>query len=226
MSLRRLLMAGNSTGGAPVVVAATALLNFNGSDGSTTFTDDTGNHTWSAGGNAQIDTAQSKWGTGSLLLDGSGDYITSASHADWAPGTGDFTVAGWVWQAFGGQAGDQILFLSNANFGLFCALRGGQLTLGFEGVAYDLQQASAAISTGAWHHYAICRAGTTAYGFIDGAQVFAGANTRNFAQGAASIGSKADGSASLNGRVDSALYIKGTALYTSPFTPPTGPYSM
>lgn len=37
------------------------LLHMNGTDASTTFTDESGK-TWTAGGNAQIDTAQSKFG--------------------------------------------------------------------------------------------------------------------------------------------------------------------
>lgn len=52
-----------------------ALLNFEGADASTTFIDDFGN-TWSAVGNAQIDTAQFKFGASSLLLDGTGDEAT------------------------------------------------------------------------------------------------------------------------------------------------------
>lgn len=51
-----------------------ALLNFEGADASTTILDDYGN-TWTAAGNAQIDTAQFKFGNSSLLFDGTGDYI-------------------------------------------------------------------------------------------------------------------------------------------------------
>jgi hypothetical protein len=56
-----------------------ALLNFEAADASTTMTDDFGN-TWTANGNAQIDTAQSKFGTASLLLDGTGDYVESSNY--------------------------------------------------------------------------------------------------------------------------------------------------
>jgi hypothetical protein len=53
-----------------------ALLNFNGADTSTSIIDDFGN-TWTAAGNAQLDTAQQKFGSASLLLDGTGDYVES-----------------------------------------------------------------------------------------------------------------------------------------------------
>lgn len=54
----------------------TALLNFEGADASTNINDDFGN-TWITNGNAQLDTAWSKFGAASLLLDGNGDYIKS-----------------------------------------------------------------------------------------------------------------------------------------------------
>lgn len=63
-----------------------SLLHMNGVDASTTFTDTAsgGTHTWTASGNAQIDTAQSKFGGASGLFDGNGDYIWSADCPDWA----------------------------------------------------------------------------------------------------------------------------------------------
>ncbi len=73
------------------LVNAAVCLNFDGADAATTFTDLSGK-TWSAVGNAQLDTAQQKFGTASLLLDGVGDYITTPAHEDFKFGTGDFTI--------------------------------------------------------------------------------------------------------------------------------------
>ena len=80
--------------GDPYFANVVALLHFDGADGSTTFTDVKG-HTFTAAGNAQIDTAQSLFGGASLLLDGSGDYIWAADSADWDFGTADFAVELW-----------------------------------------------------------------------------------------------------------------------------------
>jgi hypothetical protein len=55
-----------------------SLINFEAANGSTTFLDDFGN-TWTPSGNAQITTAQSKFGTSSMLLDGTGDWISSTN---------------------------------------------------------------------------------------------------------------------------------------------------
>ena len=72
-----------------------ALLHFNGSDTSTTFTDESGK-TWTGAVTAQLDTAQKKFGTASLLLDGDSDYISTPDHADFDVGSGDFTIDFWV----------------------------------------------------------------------------------------------------------------------------------
>lgn len=71
------------------------LLHFNGSDTSTTFTDETGK-VWSRGGTAQLDTGQYKFGGSSLLLDGNSDYISTPDHEDFNIGSGNFTIDFWI----------------------------------------------------------------------------------------------------------------------------------
>lgn len=60
------------------------LLHFDGADGATSTVDATGRHsTINFRGDAQLDTAQKKFGTSSLLLDGTGDYIDLPDSDDW-----------------------------------------------------------------------------------------------------------------------------------------------
>ena len=71
------------------------LLHCDGVDGSTTFTDSATSGaaksvTAIGGTDAQIDTTWAAFGTGSLLLDGTGDGLTTADHADFTP-AGAFT---------------------------------------------------------------------------------------------------------------------------------------
>src|SRR3990167_1626483 len=47
-------------------------------------------------GNAQIDTAQSKFGGASILFDGTGDYLSIPDSDDFHFGTGDFTIEFWI----------------------------------------------------------------------------------------------------------------------------------
>lgn len=48
--------------------------------------------TITAAGDAQVDTSQAKFGTGSVKFDGTGDYLTLADSDDWYMGTGKFTI--------------------------------------------------------------------------------------------------------------------------------------
>src|SRR5690554_3988242 len=73
------------------------LIHADGSDGSTTFTDDSATgHTVTTSGSAQVDTAQSKFGGASALFAAGGsDYLAVADHPEFDIGTGDFTVDLW-----------------------------------------------------------------------------------------------------------------------------------
>ena len=51
-----------------------------------------GGKTIISNGNAQIDTTIKKFGTGSLMLDGTGDYIAVANDPDFGFGTGTFST--------------------------------------------------------------------------------------------------------------------------------------
>ena len=72
------------------------LLHMDGTDGSTTFTDSSSYaRAMTAAGNAQIDTAEFKFGTASGLFDGTGDSVQTPNGADFQF-LGDFTVEAWV----------------------------------------------------------------------------------------------------------------------------------
>lgn len=78
------------------------LLHMDGSDASTTFTDEncdgSGAHTVTANGDAQLDTGITKFGTATGLFDGTGDYLTIPDSSDWdmLASTGD----AWTLTAF------------------------------------------------------------------------------------------------------------------------------
>lgn len=81
----------------PPFEAVKLLVGFEGADASTTFTDESSfARTLTAVGNAQLDTAQFKFGSASGLFDGNGDYVTAADSADWLLGTTPFTIEGFI----------------------------------------------------------------------------------------------------------------------------------
>jgi hypothetical protein len=56
-------------------------------------------------GNAQISTAQSKWGGSSMAFDGTGDYLLSPDQPIQRIGTGNFTIECWVYRNSSGTYG-------------------------------------------------------------------------------------------------------------------------
>ena len=86
-------MASLPTAGLP---APSLLLHMDGTNGSTTFTDSSANAITMTANNAQLSTAQAKFGTASGLFDGTGDYLSNGGNAALAYGTADFTIMQWL----------------------------------------------------------------------------------------------------------------------------------
>lgn len=148
------------------------LLHMDGADGSTVFRDECGK-TVTAYGNAQIDTAQSKFGGASGLFDGTGDYLIVPDSADFDFGTGDFTVDFWGYNLAGpngavvqladGETGSSIGYISGGNLVCYLASISGSFNI------------AAGASMGAapglnWVHYALVRSGSNFYTFRNGVQ--------------------------------------------------------
>lgn len=157
-------------------LSVTSLLHFDGADGSTTFTDETGK-VWTASGDAQIDTAQSVFGGASLYLDGTGDWVSTASGVDWAFGGGAFTIEARVrfttiksgnnpivarWNNNSAQKG--FIFYYNSTDGkLYFAFRDS------DDVTYRATSVAAGtVSVGTWYAFAVCRSGNDFHFFKDG----------------------------------------------------------
>ena len=199
------------------------LLHFDGTDTSTTFTDESGK-TWTSGGNAQIDTAQSVFGGASLLLDGTGDSIHTSDSADFDFGTGDFTID-FRLRYNGSPTGTQTFFSQRSGTKHEFYYDGSQLyfdsgpTLGVNWTP----------SSGTWYHIALVRNGNNFMFFVDGTQVgttqVSASATNNLATDAY-IGAREDGSNGLNGWLDEYRISKGIARWTSNFTPPTSAYGI
>lgn len=208
------------------------LLHMDGADTSTTFTDDNAGgsaHTWTAAGNAQIDTAQSKFGGASGLFDGTGDAVTSPDHADFEV-TGDYTIDCWL--RANSIVGNQAVFAKTPadNFGPYM-VRSESGALKFyassTGASHDIANAvdAGSISTGIWYHLAVVRSGNNYFTFLDGVQqaTFSNSSTPHNNATALRIGVLT----SLNfwnGWIDE-FRLSHTARWTSNFTPPTVAYS-
>jgi len=159
-----------------------SLLHMRGTDGSTSFIDETGK-TWTANGNAQIDTAiTSPFGdnNGVGLFDGTGDSIESADGAYWRLDGGSNSNA-WTWEnrlRFNGDPGTAIVGFAQqrADDNNFWAIRLFNNLFEFiirsGGVNTVVSSKTWNPATATWYHAAIVKNGTSGYmHFIDGVQV-------------------------------------------------------
>ncbi len=186
-------------------------------------------------GNAQISTAQSKFGGSSMYFDGTGDYLVSRSDTNnYAFGTGDFTVEFWLRLNALPGAGP---FFTLVDFRPEGTLGGAYGTTYLDGSTAVLtyyansanQITGTGLSTGVWYHIALARSGTSTRLFLDGTQVGSTyTDSTNYANGASrpTIGTNAyiPSLGHLNGYIDDLRITKGVARYTANFTPPAAAF--
>ena len=181
-------------------------------------------HTVTLGGSVARSNTQSKFGGYSAYFDGTGDYLQLPDSADFAFGTGDFTIDFWV---------RFIALRANlVNWGTSdTAMRfdwhstgGGRLDWTVGGTAGN--SPSFATSTDTWYHHALTRSSGTCYLFIDGDKKDEWTASGSIAQANVTLGIYHDLSIiALNGYMDEIRIVKGTAVWTANFTPPTAAYT-
>lgn len=199
------------------------LSNLNGAGGATDFIDLKGHVQSAVGGNAQIDTAQYKFGGASARFDGSGDYVRYPDSADWDFGTGDFTVEAWVrFNSFSATVTMVGNYLG-ASYGWSFQRRNTNV-LAFGNGDTLLISRPWSPSNGVWYHVAVCRHETNIRLFIDGVQQGAAATDSTNISGSTNpliLGAlQVSGIQQfLNGWLDDVRITKA-ARYTASFTPP------
>ena len=176
-------------------------------------------------GNAQVSTAQSKFGGSSMYFDGSGDYLVPANRDAGVFGTGAFTVECWVY-ATGAPQSNQVIWSCNLypnTTGLYLAYFGsGSTQLSVAGGGSLILTASSGWSLNEWHHVAVVRSGSTLTLYIDGTSRGSTTFTNNCTDGLTFIGRPSDvANYMMQGYIDDLRITKGVARYTANFTPPT-----
>ena len=165
----------------------------------------------------------------SNYFDGTGDYLSMPGNVGFQF-TNDFTVEAWIYlDNISGTKG--IFFGVGSNsFGL----RVGQSYLGNvnglnivrSGVA-DLEYCAFTFATSTWYHIAVVRSGTTISFYVNGIQqttLGSGGSSYSFATPSSGyVGSNNDTNEKFAGYISNLRVVKGTAVYTANFTPPTAP---
>jgi len=217
-----------------------ALLHMDGTDGSTTFTDESGKRTITVGGSAQIDTAQSKFGGASgLFANATQDYLRFDGHADWQFGSGDFTVEFWVRKSANGGAGAYRRLFQTRDGDTYSALtladnRAGSGNLSFSagttGTSSDLVSDAdlGALALDTWTHFAVERFGVNITVYKDGDS----AGNWNIGSSVLAwnsawqpvLGGQSGTNRSFDGWIEESRVTKGFARYKGAFTPPDAPF--
>ena len=234
------LYEGTPSAGSSAHALISLLLHFDGSDGATTTTDDgPDERTITLAGNAQLDTAQKKFGTASLLLDGNGDLASAADDGDFDFGSGDFTVEGFFrisslgnnaffshWE--NGDATGQSFYLVHFN-GSNTLRFAYRLTTGIVESSYTWEP-----SADTFYHIAVVRYGTTLKVYIDGVAVISDsvsttsliASEDPFRIGAFNDATTASPTLEWEfaGHVDEVRVTKGQARYIANFVPTTSAF--
>lgn len=161
--------------------------------------------------------SQTGWST---YFNGSSSNLQIASNAALALGTGDFTIEMWVYNTSStnrllsyGTVNSPILYINGSNF-----------------VQYDnygsasLQTSSIAVPLSAWSHIAVVRLASNTKIYINGAQASTGADSTNWLQAGFYIGVDIS-TTFMTGYLSNLRVVKGVAVYTGAFTPPTAPLS-
>lgn len=150
---------------------AVLLMHFGGADASTTFTDSSASaHASTVFGNAQIDTAQSKFGGSSGLFDGTGDYVLLDGSSDFAFGTGDFEVNMHVRLNAVGALATLIDFRSGAGDIALTILKSAANVLQIAVANATKITGTTAMTTGVWYHVTVARVAGSMRAFLDGTQ--------------------------------------------------------
>jgi len=175
---------------------------------------------------------------GSGYFNGSTDYITIPANTGINLGTGDFTIECWVYPLALPTQSCYVDFWTNTSGYIvgqcqLTSLASGAVQFNFTtstSTLTTIQTAGSLVALNTWTHLAVVRSGTATGNIkiyvngVVGASSATGVTQNIGTTGIGKIGAQASNNTSLtNGYIASARVVKGTAVYTAPFTPPTAP---
>lgn len=200
------------------------LLHMDGADGATTFTDSSlSPRVVTPSGNAQIDTAQSKFGSASGLFDGSGDFLTVATSSDMVF-TADCAVDFWIRPNAVGTT--KTLFTWSGGGDAFQILLTASAKLQWADTFSHTRTSTTTLSAGVWYHAAVTRVSGVLRLFLNGTQEDTNFST-SATYGSTSFTPKISqtGASSLNGWLDEFRISTGDGRWSANFTPATEAYA-
>ena len=177
-----------------------------------------------ANGGAKLSTSIKKFGTASLALDGTTDFVIIPSQPDFEFGTDAWCIEAWIYNTVQPGAVQTIFdFRNNATAADSIILNiqpDSSLNFYANGGPHITSAVTIALNT--WTHIALACDGTSTKLFINGTQsgsTYTDGNT--YIQGPVTLGARFDGTVAFYGYIDDVRISKGVPRYTSNFTAPT-----
>ena len=165
----------------------------------------------------------------SAYFDGTTDYLTTSASASNLM-TGDFTVELWAYQTTAAAASG-LIGINNttssggANFGLYLE-SDGKITFFIAGNGTTYTSSAVVLTIGTWKHIAFVRSGSTNTIYVDGVSVLTNSAATSWSGTPVITVGRLFGDnsgATFYGYLTNVRVVKGTAVYTAAFTPPTSP---
>ena len=171
---------------------------------------------------------------GSGYFNGSSDYLSAAYNANLSLGAGNFTVE-FFYNSAGASSANYATQVSN---GIIASASSGAWSFGtkfvssnaiwfafYNGTSFtDIQSSSVNPNDGAWHHLAAVRNGSTITLYFDGVSITSGSSSLTLGTTDPTlIGYNPRNAGYVGGYISNLRIVKGTAVYTANFTPPTTP---
>ena len=181
-----------------------------------------------AGGESTAATASSI----NYASNGLGRTYTTSSSSDFTMGTGDFTIEGWVRPSNATE--NRGIFQISANSGGLSSNPTGTLAIGHSSDTFQVycKNSFGGLSfvtpryVGVWFHLALVRSSGVLKAYINGVEKASTTDTTNYNGTYVNVGGFYSTSYLWKGDISNFRVVKGTAVYTSTFKPPTEPLTL
>ena len=201
----------------------------NGAQNNTFLDGSTNNFTITRNGNTTQGTfspfslAAGEW---SYYSDGSGDALVVPSNAAFDLGSSDFTIECWFNSESFSSAFGLVSRYASTPAGWVLRVTSSTNIRFVRGADVILDSTVSAMSVNTWYHVAVVRNGSTLTVYLNGSQVGQAVGISNFTDATAAtvqISATHTITDNIKGYISNVRIVKGTAVYTSNFTPPTTP---
>jgi len=164
----------------------------------------------------------------SNFFDGTGDYLSLPSNSAFAFGTGAYTMEGWIYITAAPTYVSTMFEAGGATNGISLGVAAsGAVNIGKYGIGNVISSTAGDVPSNQWVHVAAVRASTATNDtkiYVNGVLKATGTDNNNWTViTSPTVGGIALAGYVTNGYISNLRVVKGTAVYTAAFTPPTAP---